>query len=340
MSVNSLNTFLNIRDAHLRVVSGNVHATAMNIGGINVDVAHGLQSVTNQGNVTSNTLQFSNATTAFVTTANATVGRDLTVTGNVLVSSNLTVTGNVTVSDDLTVTENLLVSNNLTVTKDVTLSSNINVVGNVTAGFLYGDVSNVTNIVSNLHQIVENGNVTSNTVQFSNAKTGFVTTSNVEVGGNINSAGIMTNQNYLFFATGPTTVNTQNDFGTSNDVLADFSRIEFELGSGFDTSTKTYTIPCSGYWEFNYCILARNRAAGVNQYVMGRWLINGVLKDIRTFIYFKGNTNGAQEADLIGHIVGYYTAGTTIAVRVTQNTGNTDIYMQHVYSHLFGKLLH
>ncbi len=48
MSVNSLNTFLNVKDAHLRVVSGNVYATAMNIGGINVDVAHGLQSVTNQ----------------------------------------------------------------------------------------------------------------------------------------------------------------------------------------------------------------------------------------------------------------------------------------------------
>ena len=339
MSVNSLNTFLNIRDAHLRVVSGNVHATAMNIGGINVDVAHGLQSVTNQGNVTSNTLEFSNATTAFVTTANATVGRDLTVTGNVLVSSNLTVTGNVTVSDDLTVTENLLVSNNLTVTKDVTLSSNINVVGNVTAGFLYGDVSNVTNIVSNLHQIVENGNVTSNTVQFSNAKTGFVTTSNVEVGGNINSAGIMTNQNYLFFATGPAVVNTQNEFGTSNDVVADFSRIEFILGGGFDTSTKTYTIPCSGYWEFSYCILARNQAAGVH-WVMGRWLINGVLYDNRSFVYFKGNTDGAQESDLIGKIIGYYTAGTTISVRITQDSGGTDVYMSSNYSHFFGKLLH
>jgi len=124
MSVNSLNTFLNVKDAHLRVVSGNVYATAMNIGGINVDVAHGLQSVTDQGNVTSNTLQFSNATTGFVTTANITVGRDLTVTGNALVSSNLTVTGNVTVSDDLTVTENLLVSNNLTVAKDVTVTGN------------------------------------------------------------------------------------------------------------------------------------------------------------------------------------------------------------------------
>lgn len=137
MSVNSLNTFLNIRDAHLRVVSGNVHATAMNIGGINVDVAHGLQSVTNQGNVTSNTLQFSNATTAFVTTANVTVGRDLTVTGNALVSSNLTVTGNVTVSDDLTVTENLFVSNNLTVTGNTfyTNPMSISVDSNVVAEY-------------------------------------------------------------------------------------------------------------------------------------------------------------------------------------------------------------
>jgi hypothetical protein len=116
MSVNNLGTFLNIKDSHLRVVSGNVYAQGINIGGITVDVAHGLQSITNQGNVTTNTLQFDNATTAFTTTANATIGRDLTVTGNATVSSNLTVTGNVVISDDLTVTENLLVSNNLTVT--------------------------------------------------------------------------------------------------------------------------------------------------------------------------------------------------------------------------------
>lgn len=116
MSVNNLSTFLNIKDSHLRVVSGNVYAQGINIGGITVDVAHGLQSITNQGNVTTNTLQFDNATTAFTTTANATVGRDLTVTGNATVSSNLTVTGNVTVSSNLTVTGNAVVSDDLTVT--------------------------------------------------------------------------------------------------------------------------------------------------------------------------------------------------------------------------------
>ena len=124
MSINSQNTYLNIEDAHLRLRTGNVYAQGINIGGITVDTAHGLQRVSDTGNVTSNTLQFANATTAFVTTANVTVGRDLTVTGNATVSSNLTVTGNALISDDLTVTENLLVSNNLTVT------GNLNVTGN------------------------------------------------------------------------------------------------------------------------------------------------------------------------------------------------------------------
>ena len=168
---------------------------------------------------------------------------------------------------------------------------------------------------------------------------GKVPEAQLDVRGNINSAGIMTNQNYMFWATGPSTANTQNEFGTSNDVLADFSRIEFELGSGFDTSTKTYTIPCSGYWEFEYCILARNRAVG-NHYVMGRWLVNGAVYDRRTFVYFVGQGGGAQESDLVGKMLGYWPTGTTVAVRITQNTGATDAYMEQTYSNFYGKLLH
>ena len=141
MSINNLNTYLNVRDAHLRVVSGNVYAQAMNIGGINVETAHGLQSVSDTGNVTSNTLQFSNATTGFVTTANAQIGRDLVVTGNATVSKELTVTSNaivssnLNVSDDLIVTNNILASNNLTVTGNLhvtTIMSDSNVVAEYT----------------------------------------------------------------------------------------------------------------------------------------------------------------------------------------------------------------
>jgi len=81
MSASGSNNFLNIEDANLRVRSGNVHALGMTVGGITVGASFGLQSVTNSGNTTSNTLQFTNATTAFVTTANVEIGGSLTVGG-------------------------------------------------------------------------------------------------------------------------------------------------------------------------------------------------------------------------------------------------------------------
>jgi len=131
MSINNLNTYLNIKDSHLRVVSGNVYAQAMNIGGINVETAHGLQSVSDTGNVTSNTLQFSNAITGFVTTANAQIGRDLVVSGNTTVSTDLTVSANATVADTLTISEHLIASKEATVTGNLhvtTIRSDSNVV--------------------------------------------------------------------------------------------------------------------------------------------------------------------------------------------------------------------
>jgi hypothetical protein len=135
MSINNLNTYLNIKDSHLRVVSGNVYAQAMNIGGINVETAHGLQSVSDTGNVTSNTLQFSNAITGFVTTANAQIGRDLIVSGNATVSTDLTVSANATVADTLTISEHLIASKEATVTGNLhvtTIRSDSNVVAEYT----------------------------------------------------------------------------------------------------------------------------------------------------------------------------------------------------------------
>jgi hypothetical protein len=87
-----------------------------------------LEQTVNLGNVTSNTVQFTNAATSLV------------ASGNVVVT------------------------------------------GNVTADHFVGDGSNITGISSTLQAITDSGNVTSNTVQFSNAITGFVTTANIEVG--------------------------------------------------------------------------------------------------------------------------------------------------------------
>ena len=85
MSANGSNNFLNIEDANLRVRSGSVHAQGMTIGGITVGTAHGLQSVTDTSNTTSNTLQFTNATTAFKATSNI----ELTSASKIIVDSNV-----------------------------------------------------------------------------------------------------------------------------------------------------------------------------------------------------------------------------------------------------------
>ena len=74
-------------------------------------------------------------------------------------------------------------------TTSLVASGNVEVAGNVIAGYLYGDGSNISGISSTLQAITDSGNVTSNTVQFSNATTGLVTTANVEVGGDLTVSG-------------------------------------------------------------------------------------------------------------------------------------------------------
>ena len=71
-------TFLDIENAHLRV-TGNVHAENVNLGSIRVNPTYGLSTVTNVGNTTSNTVQFTNPTTSLTTTGNVEVGGILTL---------------------------------------------------------------------------------------------------------------------------------------------------------------------------------------------------------------------------------------------------------------------
>jgi hypothetical protein len=75
MSASTPNAFLNIDDAHLRVTSGNVYAQGLNISGVSFSGVSGLHTVTNTGNVTTNTLEFKNGTKAFVATSNVEVLR-------------------------------------------------------------------------------------------------------------------------------------------------------------------------------------------------------------------------------------------------------------------------
>ena len=65
-------------------------------------------------------------------------------------------------------------------------SGNVTVAGNVTASTFIGDGSQLTGIATNLQAITDNGNVTSNTVQFTNTGTSLTASGNIEVDGTVN----------------------------------------------------------------------------------------------------------------------------------------------------------
>ena len=103
--------------------------------------------------------------------------------GDVYIASNVGI-GNVH-----TLTSNTLqVGGNLYV-RD-TGSNVLTVDGNVVANYFEGDGSKLSGIVTDLQGVTDNGNTTTNVVQFSNVTTGLVTTANIEVGGDLKIDGL------------------------------------------------------------------------------------------------------------------------------------------------------
>jgi hypothetical protein len=82
-------------------------------------------------------------------------------------------------------------------TTGINVFSNVLVAGNVTAATFIGDGSQLDNIASNLEEIVNNGNVTSNTVQFTNATTAFITTSNIGIANSSPTADLCVGSNVV-----------------------------------------------------------------------------------------------------------------------------------------------
>ena len=76
---------LDIANATLR--TSNLETQNIKIGSIFVGTGNSLEETANVGNSMSNTIQFTNTHTAFTTTGNVTVGKELTVTGNATTSN-------------------------------------------------------------------------------------------------------------------------------------------------------------------------------------------------------------------------------------------------------------
>src|SRR6056300_954012 len=136
-------------------VVGNVHAAQYHGDGSKLrGLVTTLEDVADNGNTMSNTIQFTNTTTSFVTE------------GNVGIS-------NTAPEHDLSIGSNVYI-------EDVG-SNVIHATGNIYATRFIGDGSFLENIASSLQQITDNGSETTNTVEFQNTGTSLITFGNVGV---------------------------------------------------------------------------------------------------------------------------------------------------------------
>ena len=127
---------------------GGLTTNTLTINSVSMSTTSNFQQVTNVGNATTNTVQFTNPTTGLAVTSNAEVGGELSVSGNVTVSQELSVSGNVEVG-----TANLFVD---TTTGNVGVGTtepteSLDIVGNLNLQ----KVSNTASIKLNSNVVME-----------------------------------------------------------------------------------------------------------------------------------------------------------------------------------------
>src|SRR5210317_1512573 len=165
-------------------VGGNVTASSFTgDGGLLSNIASNLHQIALNGNLTSETIILDGDVTGLSVTNNVFVGGNVTAssfTGDGGLLSNIAanlhqiaLNGNIT-------SETIILDGDVT---GLSVTNNVFVGGNVTASSFTGDGGLLSNIAATLQEVTDNGNTTTNTLQFTNPTTAFITdlTSNVGV---------------------------------------------------------------------------------------------------------------------------------------------------------------
>jgi hypothetical protein len=166
------------------LVGGNVAASSfIGDGGLLSNIASNLHQIALNGNITSETIILDGGVIGLNVTNNVLVGGNVAASsfigdGGLLsnIASNLhqiALNGNIT-------SETIILDGDVT---GLSVTNNVLVGGNVTATSFRGDGGLLSNIAATLQEVSDNGNTTTNTLQFTNSTTAFVTdlTSNVGV---------------------------------------------------------------------------------------------------------------------------------------------------------------
>jgi hypothetical protein len=198
-------------------ISGNVKATHfVGDGGLLSNIATTLNAIVNQGNTTSNTVQFTNADTGIVATGNIVVEEGGFFVGD---GSKL-----VNIPTDF---ESIIVNGNTTsnvvyfANTDVAIQASGNVVVD-SDSFFIGNGGLLSNIATTLEDISNQGNTTSNTIQFTNSDIGFVTTANVGIANSAPTNHLSVGSNLHVNDTGSNVLTVHGNVAANTLTLGDF----------------------------------------------------------------------------------------------------------------------
>ena len=259
------NLCVNDISSNVLTVDGNILAHQITLDSIRITSGQSLQYVTNYGNTTSNTIQFTNSTTGLVTTANVGVANAnpihtldvgsnlwvddvgsnvLYVDGNVYVAgAQLTTDGKVGISNtnpqhDLSVASNLYVED---------AGSNVLVVnGNASIGttLTLGAIE-ITSAYT-LEEVTGQGNVTSNTILLTNTDVGLVATGNIQANYFIGDGSSLTGI--------ATTLQSVSDFGNTTSNTIQFTNVDLGAAytGGIIVNTDSYA--CKHYAYSNVSV--------------------------------------------------------------------------------------
>ena len=208
-------------------------------------------------------------------------------------------------------TSNLVVTSNVGIGTD-TPDFDLDVrgtanVGTMIATSVSGDGGLLTGLTSTLQEAADSGNVTSNTVQFSNAITSLVVSSNIVVGGNVTATSLLGDGSGLTgISSGGFTVNSGNAVRTSGNV-------------GIGTNAPLQKLDVHG-----------NVNTTGNLYFSNTLSIEYSTVSAGVWTQVGADIDGEAAGDYFGYSVALSSDGTILAVGASLNDGTTGSNAGHV----------
>ena len=208
-------------------------------------------------------------------------------------------------------TSNLVVTSNVGIGTD-TPDFDLDVrgtanVGTMIATSVSGDGGLLTGLTSTLQEAADSGNVTSNTVQFSNAITSIVVSSNIVVGGNVTATSLLGDGSGLTgISSGGFTVNSGNAVRTTGNV-------------GIGTNVPLQKLDVHG-----------NVNTTGNLYFSNTLSIEYSTVSAGVWTQVGADIDGEAAGDYFGYSVALSSDGTILAVGASLNDGTTGSNAGHV----------